>query len=370
MKRRSSGEGTLFYWEQKGLWVGRISLPNGKKLTKYDKKQQVVKDWLLSERSKVKQGIFVSDDKMTLQTFLERYLEDHCKRSLRLTTYESYKYIVEDHIIPELGKVKLKSLRPDQINHLVTKIIESGRSNRFAEYVLAILKAALNLAIKWELLAKNPALMVSAPKVELKVPVTWSASQLQTFLDHVKNDRWAGIYYLACTGMRKGEILGLPMTALHLDKGYLVVIQTLYFTRSQGLILQEPKTKKSRRMIVLPGFVKEALGVHLAKRQILSQSPNWKESGLLFTTDIGTAINPNNMIKHFKAKTLEAGLPEIKFHSLRHSVASILLENNTHPKLVAELLGHSSITLTLTQYSHILNPLNTVVADTLDTMIK
>ena len=86
-------------------------------------------------------------------------------------------------------------------------------------------------------------------------------------------------------------------------------------------------------MIVMPDFVKEALKTHLAKRGVLSQSPHWKESGLAFTTDIGTPINPHNMLKHFKAKTIEAGLPKIKFHSLRHSVASILLENNTHPKL-------------------------------------
>ncbi|HET9587377.1 MAG TPA: site-specific integrase [Anaerolineales bacterium] len=189
-------------------------------------------------------------------------------------------------------------------------------------------------------------------------------------MNHIKDDRWAGIYYLACTGMRKGEILGLPMSALYLDKGYPVVVQTPYFTRSEGIILEEPKTEKSRRMIVLPDFVKEALKIHLVKRKLLSQSPSWKESGLVFTTGIGTPINPHNMLKYFKARTAEAGLPKIRFHSLRHWVASILLENNTHPKLVAELLGHSSVNLTLNQYSHIINPLNTVVSDTLDKVVS
>ena len=368
-RRRSAGEDSIFFWKQKGLWVGRITLPDGKKKTKYNKKQKVVKDWLLTERNKLKQGIFISDEKMSLETFLRRYLEDYGKRSLRLTTYESYKFIVECHIIPELGSIKLKDLRADQINHLLSKEIETGRSNRFAAYVLAVLKASLNLAVKWELLSKNPALMVSPPKVEFAVPETWSGQELKKFLNHVKDDRWAGIYFLACTGMRKGEILGVPLNALHLDKGYLVVLQTLYRTREKGIILQEPKTKKSRRMIVLPDFVKAALEIHLAKRKALSQSPQWQESGLVFTTDIGTSINPHNLLKHFKAKTAEADLPRIKFHSLRHSVASILLENNTHPKLVAELLGHSSVNLTLNQYSHIINPMNTVVADTLNKVV-
>ena len=365
-RRRSANEGTVFWWDKKQLWVSRITLPDGKKRTKYNKKQSVVKDWLLAERKKIKQGVFVADDKITLGTFLNRYLEDYGKRSLRASTFDSYKFIVEKHIIPELGSVKLVNLRPDQITHLIGKVISSGRSPRFGEYVLAVLKASLNLAVKWELLSKNPALLVTPPKVEFKVPETWSAGQLQNFLDHVKDHRWAGIYYLACTGMRKGEILGLPLASLHLDKGYLMVTQNLYFIPGQGLLLQEPKTKKSRRLIRLPEFVNEALKVHLAKRAILAQSPNWKESGLVFTTDIGTAINPQNMLKHFKSRLKEVGLPDIKFHSLRHSVASILLEQNTHPRLVADLLGHSSVNLTLNTYSHIINPMNSVIADTLD----
>jgi hypothetical protein len=147
-RRRSAGEGSIFFWKEKELWVGRITLPDGKKRTKYNKKQSVVKDWLLIERNKIKQGIFIADDKMTVGTFLGRYLEEYAKRSLRLTTYESYKFIVERHIIPELGLVKLKDLRPDQINHLLSKEIQ-GEQSGFAQYVLAILKAALNLAVKW-----------------------------------------------------------------------------------------------------------------------------------------------------------------------------------------------------------------------------
>ncbi len=149
-----------------------------------------------------------------------------------------------------------------------------------------------------------------------------------------------------------------------------MVIQTLQFVSGRGLLILEPKTDKSRRLIRLPEFVRKSLVDHLARRSILAQNPLWKESGLVFTTDIGTAISPRNMIRHFKNKLVRAGLPDIRFHSIRHSVASILLEKNTHPKLVAELLGHSSVNLTLNQYSHIINPMNSVVADTMDTVLK
>jgi integrase len=149
-----------------------------------------------------------------------------------------------------------------------------------------------------------------------------------------------------------------------------MVIQTLQFVQSQGLLLLEPKTEKSRRMIVLPGFVKEALRIHLTRRGVMCQGLSWKESGLVFTTDIGTAINPHNMFHHFKDHLKEAGLPDIKFHLLRHSVASILLQQNTHPKIVAELLGHSSINLTLNPYSHIINPMNTVAGDAIQKTVR
>jgi len=369
--KRSSGEGSLHFWEERGYWVGRLVMPDGKRKSKYNKSQKVVKDWLLAERGKLKQGIFVSDDKLTLEAFLRRYLEDHVKTSLRITTYESYRGVVEGHIIPAIGSVKLSQLRADQINYLLSKVRSSGVSDRYVEYVYAILKAALNLAVTWELLTKNPITLVAHPKVAFSVPEIWSPQQLQKFLDQVKNDRWEAIYYMACLGMRKGEILGTPLRALNVDKGYLMVIQNLQFVPGQGLLLLEPKTQKSRRLIRLPDFVCGALKKHITKRALLAQSPDWKESGLVFTTDIGTAINPQNMLKHFKANLRAASLPNIRFQDLRHSVVSFLLvEKNLNPKLVAELVGHSTTKLTMDRYAHLINPLSRLVADTLGDIVS
>jgi integrase len=248
--------------------------------------------------------------------------------------------------------------------------LRRGRSERHAEYIHAILKASLNVAVKWELLQKNPALMVSPPKVKFKLPIIWSGEEFQKFLQFIQGDRWSGIYHLAALGMRKGEILGLPVSALDLDGGYLMVVQNLQYVKGEGAVLLEPKTEKSRRRILLPDFVKEALRIHLVKRSELSGMPSWKESGLVFTTDIGTPINPQNLLKHFKKKTREAALPKIKFHSMRHSCASYLLSQNVHPKIVQELLGHSTVNLTLNTYSHIINPLNSVASDALSKMVS
>jgi integrase len=122
-------------------------------------------------------------------------------------------------------------------------------------------------------------------------------------------------------------------------------------------------------LIRLPEFVHEALKDHLTRRAMLAQNPQWKESGLVFTTNIGTPITPRNMLRHFKNKLTSIGLPNIRFHDLRHTTASLLLEKNIHPKIVSELLGHSTVTLTLNTYSHIINPMSNVASEAMDEII-
>jgi integrase len=368
-KKRSHGEGSISFWEKKNLWVGKLLMPDGRRKTKYGKTQKEIKDWLLKERGKLREGIYIPDDKMTVESFMHRYLEDYGKRSLRVTTFEGYSSVIQRHINPEIGKLRLSQLRADHLNLLYSKKLDAGLSNRSVEMIHGILRRALNKAVKWGLLPKNPTDMASPPSVKFKIPSTWTSDELRRFLDSLKDDRWAALYYLACTGMRKGEILGLPVKALDIDKGNLMVIQTLQYLPGKGLLILEPKTERSRRLIRLPEFVREALKDHLTQRAALAQSPTWKESGLVFTTNIGTPISPRNMLRHFKNKLTSIGLPNIRFHDLRHTIASLLLEKNVHPKIVSELLGHSTVTLTLNTYSHIINPMSSVAADAMDEIV-
>jgi integrase len=370
-RHRAHGEGTIFFNDKKGLWVAKVSLPNGKRRTKYNKRQSVVKEWLQGEREKVKKGTFVYDSKINVSGFMDYYMETYGKVKLRQTTFVSYSQVIRSHIKPELGGIKLSQLTPGQINQLIKKKLESGLSPRMVEYIHGILKRALNRAVKWQYITTNPALLSEPPSPNSPAPEVWNPLQVKTFLESLKGDRWTAIYYLACaTGMRRGEILGLSMSSINLEAGYLKVVQSLQMIQGEGLKIVEPKTQKSRRMIMLPAYAVEALKEHLKRREELSKHPRWKESGLVFTTNIGTPIEPRNLNRHFVTKMEEAKLPHIRFHDLRHTVASILLEKNIHPKLVSELLGHSNVNLTLNTYSHIINPLNRLVADALDEVIS
>src|SRR3990172_2362492 len=123
-------------------------------------------------------------------------------------------------------------------------------------------------------------------------------------------------------------------------------------------------------MVMLPQFVIEALKIHKIRQDELRKSPTWQEKGLVFTTNVGTPISPRNLIRHFKKKIEEAGLPEIRFHDLRHTTASLLLEKNTHPLVVSSLLGHSSVNLTLNVYSHVLPTLQQDAVDKMNEILK
>jgi integrase len=370
-RRRSRGEGSLYYWEEKKLWVAKFTLPNGKRKTKYSKTQKEAREWLQNSLNQLRQGVFIADDKVTVSQFFERYMNDFAKYSLKPSTYHNYEMMIRLYINPDIGNIRLTQLRVDNLHFLYAKRRSEGLSDRMVQYVHGILHRTLNKALKWGLITVNPADLAEAPTNKKKEMKVWTAEQVKTFLNYLKDDRWLAIYMTACgTGLREGELLGLSWSNVNLEEGNLKVTQSLYYIPRIGLVFSEPKSEKSRRLIMLPDFVIEALKAHKVRQDELRKSPNWKGNGLVFTTNIGTPISPRNLVRHFKQKTKEANLPDIRFHDLRHSFASILLEKNVHPKIVQEILGHSNITLTLNTYSHIIPTMQKEAMKTIDKILS
>jgi len=361
-KRRSKGEGSLYFNDLIERWVAQITLPNGQRKSKSSKVQKEVRDWLINQRNKHREGLYVTDEQIKLGDFLDRYMEDVAKHSLRPHTYQRNYDIVSNHIKPDLGNIKLNALRPDQVQTLYTKKLNEGLSKRTVQYIHAVLHKALNQALKWGLVTRYVSDLVEKPRPKKKTFRTWSANEVNQFLEVVSDHRWYPIYALAIyTGMRQGEILGLYREDINLEKGVINVRHQVSTIRGQGLVITEPKSEKARQPITLSQRVVDILKSHL---ELIDEGP-----GLIFTTSTGRPISPRNILRHFKLVIEKSGLPEIRFHDLRHTHATLLLAAGVHPKVVQERLGRSQISLTLDTYSHVIPSLQTEAADQFEAIL-
>lgn len=356
MAKRSHGEGSIYRESATGLWVAEISLPDGKRKRKRSKTQKFVKEWLLTQREALRRGLLVNDD-ITFTEFLDRFMKDVVTRTLKPKTIDSYKYIIDSHIKPELGNLKLSSLRPDHLQYLYSKKLDAGLSKRTVQYIHAVIRRSLNQAVKWGIIYRNPTDAVSAPRPQRKAADTLTEAQVSEFLKVVEQHRWYPIYVLAiATGMRQGEILGLRWDDIDFANGTISVRNTVYSIRGK-IYLGEPKSEKSRRTISVPEFALNIL-------------KPLKKDGLVFTTSSGKPISPRNLSRHFHQSLEKAGFQHMRFHDLRHTCATLLLKMNIHPKVVQEMLGHSSITLTLDTYSHIIPSLQEEAAGKMNKIFK
>jgi integrase len=229
--------------------------------------------------------------------------------------------------------------------------------------------------VKWSLIPRNPADDVKAPTPTPKEMHPLSAEEARRLLDAARDDRFEAFYVLAVhTGMRRGELLGLKWDDVDLENATVRVRRTL--TRIDNgcrLALGPPKNKKSRRTVRLTERAVEALRSHLERQlaEIEALGDLYKDQGLVFTTEAGTLINPSNLRQRSLAPLLKrAGLPQITFHDLRHTCASLLFQKNVHPKFVQELLGHASVSITLEIYSHMLPGMGGEAADAMEDVLS
>ncbi len=360
MKRRANREGSLFQNKQ-GYWVGQVSLPNGKLKRKYSKTQREAREWLQSQRSAIRDGVWTDSDSVTVAAFLDRYMEDVGANTLRPKTLETYLYLIRLHIKPEIGAVRLSALTPSHVQHLYTVKLNQGLSRRTVQFIHSVIHKAFDQAVRWGLMTRNVCDLADAPKPKRQMREVWSIEQVKTFLEYVRHDRLYALWVLAMTGMRLGELLGVRYEDVNWKDGTLHVTQAIQYIPGKGLFTTEPKTEHARRTIKLPRFVFEVLKTHVKEKDI--------KSGLLFTTRNGTPFSPRNIERYFSDAIKGAGVPSINFHRIRHTVATTLLLANTHPKLVQELLGHSTISMTLDTYSHVIPQMHDEAANKINEML-
>ena len=289
---------------------------------------------------------------------MANYMEIVGKHTLRPRTQEMQEVFVRVHINPALGKIKLKDLRPQDLQNFYSQKISSGLSKRTVQLLHTTLRTALKRAVLWGVVARNVTDFVQSPRPVKTAAPFYTKEQLNTFLDAVKNHRWYLIYLLLVYGgFREGEVLGIHYEDCDMVNKVINVRHTV-ITLKSGLVIGEPKTKTSKRAVTLPKVAFNELKKHLEQLE--------KNRGLIFTTSTGSPISPRNLIRDFKKAISSVGLPDINVHGLRHSHASLLLASGINPKIVQERLGHASIALTLSTYSHTIPSMQHDVADKLD----
>jgi integrase len=291
--------------------------------------------------------------------YLDRWLADSVSDTVKATTFERYEQITRLHLKPALGRVKLKALTPAHVRGLYREKLEAGSSARTVRYIHTTLHKALKQAVMDGLIPRNATEAVKPPQPtrEEMHPLTPEQAKLLLQVAHEAGDRLEALYVLAInTGLRQGELLGLKWDDVDLEDGSLQVRRTLTITKS-GTIFTSPKTAGSRRSVKLTSKAIEALKHHLERQlgEIDRVGSLWSENGLIFASEIGEPLNRHNLTRSsFKPLLKRAGLPRIRFHDLRHTCATLLLTRNVNPKIVSEMLGHSSIAITLDTYSHVL----------------
>jgi integrase len=263
------------------------------------------------------------------------------KAKVAPSTFTSYRQNLT-HVANRIGHVRLDALDPPTLDALYADLEAGGLARSTVRLLHTQLHRALVDAVRWDLLARNPADLVDPPKPTRRVLTTWTAGQLRTFLHGVAGDRLAALYQLAAaSGMRIGELVALEWPDVHLDGQYLTV--------------RRSKTATGRRRVELDPATIAVLRAH-RKRQAaerLAFGAGYRDHGRVFTRPGGEPLNPDAVSIQFKRRAARLGLPPIRFHDLRHGWATMALEAGEHPKVVAEQLGHASVRVTLDTYSHV-----------------
>ncbi|MGA8017173.1 MAG: site-specific integrase [Candidatus Dormiibacterota bacterium] len=316
----------------------------------------------------IETGTHVDVSRETVAQYLSRWLRDYAKPSVAPRTYERYAEIVTRHLVPQLGAGALARLQPAHIVAAERGWLDSGLSASTVLKFHRLLREAFHHAVKWRLIAVNPADAVTPPRVERREMSVLSPSQATALLAQSRGTEFEAVMTTALySGLRLGELRGLRWRDLDLDAGRLSVQQTLQKVPGGGVVARQPKTHRSRRSVSLPSALVDVLREH-RRRQVearLLAGDAWADGDLVFTDALGRALSETRLRWAFWRLLREAGLPRIRLHDLRHTMATLMLAAGEHPKVVSERLGHSTVSITLDTYSHVLPGLQAAAAERL-----
>ncbi len=372
MARRGHGEGSI-YQRKDGRWAAALTLENHKRKTFYGETRKEVQHKLNAALHEQKQGVLATGPQQLLKNYLVQWLEQVYKPSVKPLSYQEHRSAVNKHLVPGLGHIPVQKLTAAKVQDFYNQKLKAGLAPRTIAFIHATLHSAMENAVKWGLVSRNVTKLVTLPHIDRYEAQTLTQEQAVKLLEVAQGSRIEMILIMAVTtGMRRGELLGLHWEDIDFDKKVVAVHRTVGWISGQGYKETEPKTKASRRRIVLPDVTLNALREQRGRQKSEREraGDRWHERGLVFTNKVGNYFDFDTLLKHLNDLLDKAGLPHMRFHDLRHSAATILMAAGVHPKVVQERLGHSTIAMTMDIYSHVLPSMQREAADKIDDMFN
>ena len=336
-------------------------------------------------------GTYVPPNAGTVAEWLGVWLVT-ARRRVKPSTWASYEKNVRLHVVPHLGALQLQRLTVADLDRLYARLLDGGRvghtgirdvgtgdrqaglSPRTVAYIHIIIKAALRDAVRKGMLARNPAESADPPKPAVAsastAPATWTPEQLSTFLDDTAGHQLGPVWrFLAMTGCRRGEAVGLRWSDLDLDRGRASLVQSIGKIGGR-VVVGTTKSGRGRPVALDPGLVAVLVAhreIQKKERELLGDG--YDDHDLVFADPLGRPLYPERLLRVFQQHSRRLGLPVIRLHDLRHTWATLALQAGVHPKVVQERLGHASITITLQTYSHVTEVLHDDAAATVANLV-
>lgn len=332
-------------------------------------------DLLVAILSQLKTATYIDPERITINQWMDTWLNDYKKMNLRQTTLENYQNIINTHIKTEIGEMNLQALRPEELQKLYRAKLEGGLSTRTVRYIHTIIHGALKQATKNKLILSNPAESTTPPKLVQKKVNPMTKEQMDAFLQVLDNSTYKrtqrvapAFKVLLGTGIRKGELLGLRWRNIDLKGGTIKIEQGIVYTKKNRVSYQDPKTNESKKEIPISDYVIEALENHQLE---MTFEGNFSEDKPVFCTKDGNPISPQNFDKTYHALRKRSGIPKtISPHALRHTFATRLLEENVSLKEIQELLRHTKITTTADIYTDVSSKMKKSAVNKLNDVFK
>jgi len=347
MRQKNEGEGSIF--KQRDMFRAQIYI-DGARITKVFETRTDARNWLKEIKGQQVRGLTFNTSKITLAEFAASWMKAH-RQAIRESTAKSYQHYVDDYIVPDIGGYKLSELKIDTISDYYDSLEVGARTRKYIHQVLHI---CLEDATKRGLIPINPTNYVDKPSYEHGEMNILEEDEIMQFLISTKESRNKALYHLAIlTGMRQGELLGLMWTDINFKRGTILIQRQL----EHGLqSFVAPKTKSGIRTIRILEQTIQILREHKERQNYEKAffANRWKDFGLVFCTTIGTPMDHSALLAEFKEELKTAMVKKIRFHDLRHTAASHMINTGASITTISRTLGHSKPSITMDIYGHLI----------------